>query len=62
MNAIKTFRDLLVFLHTIPLGKTEDFAVTPAGAVFRFPDIVGFIRVAGRCVVALGFVACVLLL
>ena len=62
MKAIKTFRDLLVFLHTIPLGKTGDFAVTPAGAVFRFPVIVGYIGVAGRCVVALGFVAGVLLL
>ena len=51
MKAIKTFRDLLVFPHAIPLGKTGDFAVTPAGAVFRFPVIGGFIRVAGICVV-----------
>jgi hypothetical protein len=62
MKAIKTFRDLLVFPHAIPLGKTGGFAVTPAGAVFRFPFIVGYIGVVGRCVVALGFVAGVLLL
>ena len=62
MKAIKTFRDLLVFLHAIPLGKTEDFAVTVAGAVLRFPVRVGFIRVAWRLVVALRFVAGVLLL
>jgi hypothetical protein len=62
MKAIKTFRDLLAFLHAIPLGKTIDFAVAPAGAVLRLPVIVGFIRVAGRFVVALGFVAGVLLL
>ena len=51
MKAIKTFRDLLSFLHVIPLGKTKDFAMTTAEAVSRFPCIVDFIRVAGICVV-----------
>jgi hypothetical protein len=62
MKAIKTFRDLLVFLPTTPLGKIEDFAVTPVEAVFRFPVIGGFTRAAGRCVAALVFMAGVLLL
>jgi hypothetical protein len=62
MKAIKTFRDLMVFLDPIPLGKTGDFAVTPAGAVLRFPVIVVFIRVDRRLAVALGFLSGVLIL
>ncbi len=51
MKAIKTFRDLLTLLHAIPLGKTADFAITATEAVSRFHRIVGFIRVAGICLV-----------
>jgi len=43
MKAIKTFRDLLAFLTIIPLGKTDDFVVTSAEAIFLFPVIGGFI-------------------
>ncbi|MCX8153039.1 MAG: adenosylcobinamide-GDP ribazoletransferase [Candidatus Bathyarchaeota archaeon] len=43
MKAIKTFRDLLAFLTIIPLGKTDDFVVTSAEALFLFPVIGGFI-------------------
>jgi hypothetical protein len=60
MKAIKTFRDLLAFLPITPLGKTASFALASAEAVFLFPVIGGFIRAAGRCVVALVFVAGVL--
>jgi hypothetical protein len=62
MKAIKTFRDLLTFLHAIPFGKTENFAVITAEAVLRFPRIVGFIRVVGIWLVVLVFVAGALLL
>jgi cobalamin synthase len=47
MKAIKTFRDLLAFLIIIPLGKTDDFVVTSAKAVFLFPVIGGFIGLLG---------------
>ncbi|MCW4031552.1 MAG: adenosylcobinamide-GDP ribazoletransferase [Candidatus Bathyarchaeota archaeon] len=47
MKAIKTFRDLLAFLTIIPLGKTDDFVVTAAEALFLFPVIGGFIGLLG---------------
>lgn len=47
MEAIKTFRDLLAFLTIIPLGKTDDFVVTSAEAIFLFPVIGGFIGLLG---------------
>ncbi len=47
MKAIKTFRDLLAFLTIIPLGKTDDFVVTSAEALFLFPVIGGFIGLLG---------------
>jgi len=47
MKAIKTFRDLLAFLTIIPLGKTDDFVVTSAEAIFLFPLIGGFIGLLG---------------
>ena len=62
MKAIKTFRDLLAFLLTIPLEKTDDFAVTSAKAIFLFPVIDVLMGVVGKCAVALVFVAGVLLL
>jgi adenosylcobinamide-GDP ribazoletransferase len=43
MKPIKTFRDLLAFLTIIPLGKTDDFVVTSAEAIFLFPIIGSFI-------------------
>jgi adenosylcobinamide-GDP ribazoletransferase len=54
MKAIKTFRDLLAFLTIIPLGKTDDFVVTSAEAIFLFPVIGGFIGLLG----AAYFVGC----
>ena len=54
MKAIKTFRDLLAFLTVIPLGKTDDFVVTSAEAIFLFPVIGGFIGLLG----AAYFVGC----
>ena len=47
MKHIKTFRDLLAFLTIIPLGKTDDFVVTSAEAIFLFPVIGGFIGLLG---------------
>jgi len=47
MKAIKTFRDLLAFLTIIPLGKTDDFVVTSAEAIFLFPIIGCFIGLLG---------------
>lgn len=47
MKAIKTFRDLLAFLTIIPLGKTDDFVVTSAEALFLFPLMGGFIGLLG---------------
>jgi len=47
MKAIKTFRDLLAFLTIIPLGKTDDFVVTSAEAIFLFPLVGGFIGLLG---------------
>jgi adenosylcobinamide-GDP ribazoletransferase len=47
MKAIKTFRDLLAFLTIIPLGQTDDFVMTSAGAIFLFPVIGGFIGLLG---------------
>ncbi len=47
MKPIKTFRDLLAFLTIIPLGKTDDFVVTSAEALFLFPVIGGFIGLLG---------------
>jgi adenosylcobinamide-GDP ribazoletransferase len=47
MKPIKTFRDLLAFLTIIPLGKTDDFVVTSAEAIFLFPVIGGFIGLLG---------------
>ena len=47
MKAIKTFRDLLAFLTIIPLGKTDDFVVTSAEAIFLFPLIGGFLGLLG---------------
>jgi adenosylcobinamide-GDP ribazoletransferase len=47
MKTIKTFRDLLAFLTIIPLGKTDDFVVTSAEAIFLFPIIGGFIGLLG---------------
>jgi len=47
MKAIKTFRDLMVFLHTIPLGKAKDFAVIPAIDLFHFLFIVGLLELLG---------------
>ena len=47
MKAIKTFRDLLAFLTIIPLGKTDDFVVTSAEAIFLFPIIGGLIGLLG---------------
>ena len=47
MKPIKTFRDLLAFLTIIPLGKTDDFVVTAAEALFLFPVIGGFIGLLG---------------
>lgn len=58
MKAIKTFRDLLAFLTIIPLGKTDDFVVTSAEAIFLFPVIGGFIGLLG----ALYFLGCGFLL
>jgi len=46
-KTIKTFRDLLAFLTIIPLGKTDDFVVTSAEAIFLFPIIGGFIGLLG---------------
>jgi adenosylcobinamide-GDP ribazoletransferase len=43
MNTIKTFRDLLAFLTIIPVGKTDDFVITSAEAIFLFPIIGAFI-------------------
>jgi adenosylcobinamide-GDP ribazoletransferase len=54
MKAIKTFRDLLAFLTIIPLGKTDDFVVTSAEAIFLFPVIGGLLGLMG----ALYFVGC----
>ena len=54
MKAIKTFRDLLAFLTIIPLGKTDDFVVTSAEAIFLFPLIGGFLGLLG----AAYFVGC----
>ncbi|MCW4044703.1 MAG: adenosylcobinamide-GDP ribazoletransferase [Candidatus Bathyarchaeota archaeon] len=54
MKAIKTFRDLLSFLTVIPLGKTEDFIVTAAEAIFLFPVAGAFIGLLG----AAYFVGC----
>ena len=54
MKAIKTFRDLLSFLTIIPLGNTEDFVETSAGAMFLFPLIGAFIGLLG----AAYFIAC----
>jgi adenosylcobinamide-GDP ribazoletransferase len=53
-KTIKTFRDLLAFLTIIPLGKTDDFVVTSAEAIFLFPIIGGFIGLLG----AAYFVGC----
>ena len=39
--------DLLAFLTIIPLGKTDDFVVTSAEAIFLFPVIGGFIGLLG---------------
>lgn len=47
MNAIKAFRGLLAFLTIITLGKTGDFVVTSAEAIFLFPIIGGFIGLLG---------------
>lgn len=47
MKAIKTFRDLLAFLTIIPLGRTDDFVVASAEALFLFPLIGGFIGLLG---------------
>jgi adenosylcobinamide-GDP ribazoletransferase len=47
MKPIKTFRDLLAFLTIIPLGKTDDFVVTSAEALFLLPVIGGFIGLLG---------------
>jgi adenosylcobinamide-GDP ribazoletransferase len=47
MKAIKTFRDLLSFLTILPLGKTEDFVMTSAEAMFLFPLIGAFIGLLG---------------
>jgi len=47
MKAIKTFRDLLAFLTIIPLGKTDDFVMTSAEALFLFPLIGGFLGLLG---------------
>jgi adenosylcobinamide-GDP ribazoletransferase len=47
MKVIKTFRDLLAFLTIIPLGKTDDFVVTSAEAIFLFPLIGGFLGSLG---------------
>lgn len=47
MKAIKTFRDLLAFLTIIPLGKTDDFVMTSAEALFLFPLIGGFLGFLG---------------
>jgi adenosylcobinamide-GDP ribazoletransferase len=47
MKAIKTFRDLLAFLTIIPLGKTDDFVMTSAEAIFLFPLIGGFLGLLG---------------
>jgi adenosylcobinamide-GDP ribazoletransferase len=58
MKAIKTFRDLLAFLTIIPLGKTDDFVVTSAEAIFLFPIIGGFTGLLG----ALYFLGCGFLL
>jgi len=54
MKAIKTFRDLLSFLTIIPLGKTEDFIVTSAEAMFLFPAVGAVIGLLG----AAYFVGC----
>ena len=54
MKPIKTFRDLLAFLTIIPVGKTDDFVVTSAEAIFLFPVIGGFIGLLG----AAYFVGC----
>jgi cobalamin synthase len=62
MKAIKTFRDLLAFLRVIPLGKAGCLVVTSVEAILLFPVIGGFSGAAGRCVVALVFVAGVSLL
>ena len=61
MKAIKTFRDLMVFLHTIPLGKAKDFVMTLAKDLFHFLFIVRFIRATRRYVVALEFIVGALL-
>jgi adenosylcobinamide-GDP ribazoletransferase len=47
MKTIKTFRDLLAFLTIIPVGKTDDFVITSAEAIFLFPLIGGFIGLLG---------------
>lgn len=47
MKTIKTFRDLLAFLTIIPVGKTDDFVITSAEAIYLFPIIGGFIGLLG---------------
>ena len=47
MKTIKVFRDLLAFLTIIPVGKTDDFVITSAEAIFLFPIIGGFIGLLG---------------
>ena len=47
MKTIKTFRDLLAFLTIIPVGKTDDFVITSAEAIYLFPLIGGFIGLLG---------------
>jgi adenosylcobinamide-GDP ribazoletransferase len=47
IKTIKTFRDLLAFLTIIPVGKTDDFVITSAEAIFLFPLIGGFIGLLG---------------
>ncbi|KON34097.1 MAG: hypothetical protein AC479_02000 [miscellaneous Crenarchaeota group-6 archaeon AD8-1] len=47
MKTIKAFRDLLAFLTIIPVGKTDDFVITSAEAIFLFPLIGGFIGLMG---------------
>jgi len=58
MKTIKTFRDLLAFLTIIPVGKTDDFVITSAEAIFLFPVIGGFIGLLG----ALYFQGCAFLM
>ena len=60
MKAIKTFRDLLVFLHITRLGKAGCLVAGSAEAILPF-SVNGFTGVAVRCMVVLVVVAGVLL-